>query len=55
MDVLEAIEKRRSVKVYPDKPSGRGLGFGDINGNGWLDIVAPEKEGLYLFENLRRK
>jgi hypothetical protein len=23
--------------------------------NGWLDIVAPGKEGLYLFENLGNK
>ena len=23
----------------------------DINGNGWTDIVAPGKEGLYLFRN----
>jgi hypothetical protein len=52
---LEAIEKRRSVRVYQDEPSGHGLGFGDINGDGWLDIVTPEIEGLYLFENLRRK
>ena len=41
--------------ILMDKPSGHGLGFGDINGNGWLDIVAPGKEGLYLFQNLRRK
>jgi len=41
--------------ILMDKPSGHGLGFGDINADGWLDIVAPGKEGLYLFENLRRK
>ncbi len=43
---MEAIEKRRSVRVYQDKPSGGGLDFGDINGNSWLDRVAPEEEGL---------
>lgn len=34
--------------------SGCGIHFAlaDLNGNGWLDIVAPGKEGLYLFENL---
>jgi hypothetical protein len=33
--------------------SGVGIHFAvaDLNGNGWLDIVAPGKEGLYLFEN----
>jgi len=43
---LEAIEKRRSVRVYQDKPSGGGLDFGDINGKSWLDRVTPEEEGL---------
>jgi hypothetical protein len=41
--------------ILMDKPSGHGLGFGDINADGWLDIVAPGKEGLYLFENLGNK
>lgn len=33
--------------------SGIGLFFAiaDLNGNGWLDIIAPGKEGLYIFEN----
>jgi len=41
----------------PDKASGCGIHFAiaDVNGNGWLDIVAPGKEGLYLFENLGNK
>jgi hypothetical protein len=35
------------------KASGAGiyLWVADINGNGWKDIVAPGKEGLYLFKN----
>lgn len=37
--------------------SGCGISFwiADLNGNGWLDIVAPGKEGLHLFENLGNK
>ena len=33
--------------------SGAGIYFwvADVDGNGWLDIVAPGKEGLYLFRN----
>ena len=40
----------------PDKASGLGI-FGwvcDVDGNGWKDIVAPGKEGLYLFKNMGR-
>ena len=39
-------------------PAGAASGAGiylwveDVDGNGWLDIVAPGKEGLYLFRNL---
>jgi len=34
--------------------SGCGIDFAvaDLDGNGWLDIVAPGKDGLYLFRNL---
>ena len=34
--------------------SGVGIYFWveDVDGNGWKDIVAPGKEGLYLFKNL---
>ena len=34
--------------------SGVGIYFwvDDLDGNGWKDIVAPGKEGLYLFKNL---
>jgi len=41
----------------PDKTSGVGIYFAiaDLNKNGWLDIVAPGKEGLYLFQNLGNK
>lgn len=40
----------------PSECSGAGIYFWveDLNGNGWKDIVAPGKEGLYLFENLGR-
>ena len=38
----------------PDKASGAGIYFwvDDLDGNGWKDIIAPGKEGLYLFKNL---
>jgi len=38
----------------PKRASGVGIYFtvSDLNRNGWLDIVVPGKEGLYLFENL---
>jgi hypothetical protein len=37
----------------PDQASGVGIYFwvDDIDGNGWKDIAAPGKEGLYLFRN----
>lgn len=40
-----------------NEASGCGIYFAvaDLNGNGWLDIIAPGKEGLYLFENLSNK
>ncbi len=50
---------RKNVIDYgpPDKASGCGIHFvvADLNRNGWLDIIAPGKEGLYLFENLASK
>lgn len=38
----------------PGEASGAGIFFWveDLNGNGWKDIVAPGKDGLYLFRNL---
>ncbi len=38
----------------PGQASGAGIYFwiADVDGNGWKDIVAPGKEGLYLFKNL---
>lgn len=37
-----------------DKASGAGiyLWVQDVDGNGWKDVVAPGKEGLYLFRNM---
>jgi hypothetical protein len=37
-----------------EEASGAGiyLWVADLDGNGWKDIVAPGKEGLYLFKNL---
>ena len=38
----------------PEQTAGTGIYFWlhDFSGNGYLDIVAPGKTGLYLFENL---
>ena len=37
-----------------EKTAGMGLFFrvADVDGNGWKDLVAPGKSGLYLFKNL---
>ena len=46
--------KRYTVDYGPaDRASGAGiyLWVADIDGNGWKDIVAPGKEGMYLFRN----
>lgn len=44
---------------YGPSPQATGCGIhfavADVNGDGWLDIVAPGKDGLYLFENLGTK
>jgi hypothetical protein len=38
----------------PKECSGAGIYFwiADLDGNGWKDIIAPGKEGVYLFRNL---
>jgi len=49
-------EFKKYVIDYGEAGEASGVGIyfwvEDINGDGWLDIVAPGKEGLYLFENL---
>ena len=46
----------KNIIDYGKVPEASGCGIhfaiADLNSNGWLDIVAPGKEGLYLFENL---
>ncbi|MFA6245173.1 MAG: FG-GAP-like repeat-containing protein, partial [Candidatus Hydrogenedentales bacterium] len=47
--------KRNTIDYGPaDKHSGIGIfcWVEDIDGNGWKDILAPGKEGLYLFKNM---
>lgn len=47
--------KRITLDYGPaDQASGAGiyLWIADVDGNGWQDIVAPGKEGLYLFRNM---
>lgn len=41
----------------PTEASGAGIymWIADVDGNGWKDIVAPGKEGLYLFRNMGPK
>lgn len=53
------IDRGRFTRVTLDygpatQASGVGLYFWveDVDGNGWKDIIAPGKEGLYLFRNL---
>ncbi|MFA5857660.1 MAG: VCBS repeat-containing protein [Elusimicrobiota bacterium] len=45
----------KNVVDYGPVPGHSGVGIyfdiADINGDGWLDIIAPGKEGLYLFIN----
>lgn len=45
----------RTTLNYGDPATTSGTGIymtiADIDGNGWLDILAPGKEGLYLFRN----
>lgn len=50
--------QRHTLDYGPaDQASGTGiyLWITDIDGNGWKDIVAPGKEGMYLFKNLGNK
>jgi hypothetical protein len=50
--------KRYTIDYGPaGQASGAGifLWVADIDGNGWKDILAPGKEGLYLFRNLGPK
>ncbi len=50
--------KRFTLDFGPaEEHSGLGIYFwvADVDGNGWQDIVAPGKEGLYLFKNQGRK
>lgn len=50
----ESFSKQVIDYGAPGIASGAGIFFAiaDLNGDGWLDIVAPGKDGLYLFENL---
>ena len=46
----------KQVIDYGEIGVGKGCGIffqiADLDGNGRLDIVAPDKDGLYLFKNL---
>jgi len=54
-----SAEKKGFVKHVIDQGTKAGFGLyqtlTDIDGDGDIDIVAPGKSGLYLFENLRLK
>ncbi len=49
----------KQIIDYGPPGSGKGCGIlfavADINGSGRLDIVAPGKDGLYLYENLGKE
>jgi len=46
---------RHTIDYGPPESGASGAGIyfwiADLDGNGWKDIVAPGKEGLYLFRN----
>ena len=48
--------ERHTIDYGPAGQGASGAGIflwvEDLDGNGWKDIVAPGKEGLYLFKNL---
>ena len=50
----ESFSKQVIDYGTPGSASGCGIFFtiADLNGDGWLDIVAPGKDGLFVFENL---
>jgi hypothetical protein len=39
------------ASVRGRRPQAHGLGLGDLTGDGRLDLVAPGKDGLYVFLN----
>jgi hypothetical protein len=50
--------ERHTIDYGPaGQASGAGIYFWveDVDGNGWKDIVAPGKDGLFLFKNLGNK
>lgn len=53
---IDGGEFKRHTVSYgkPGEASGAGIYFwvADLDGNGWKDIVAPGKDGLFLFRNL---
>lgn len=52
--IQDGAFKRYTIDYGPAKTaSGTGIYFwvDDVDGNGWKDILAPGKEGLYLFLN----
>ncbi len=51
-----SFEKHIIEQGSPETSAGLGIYFWlhDLSGNGYLDIVAPGKTGLYLFENMGR-
>jgi len=54
-DLEEASLDRHTIDYGPaGQASGAGIYFwvADVDGNGHMDIVAPGKEGLYLFKNM---
>jgi hypothetical protein len=54
-DIDKTQFKRNTIDYGPaGEASGVGIYFWveDVDGNGWKDLVAPGKDGLFLFKNL---
>jgi len=53
--IKDGVFERNVIDYGPaETASGTGiyLWIEDVDGNGWKDIIAPGKQGMYLFKNM---